>query len=76
MIITSNMIASFSAATTTPSMVGNARRFLNSKPVYIKSKAEIGCRVKFKGSEITKISLKDNAIEKIQRRIERTTASA
>jgi hypothetical protein len=30
---TSKSVASFSAATTTPSIMGNARRFLNSNPV-------------------------------------------
>ena len=33
--LTSNIVASFSAATTTPSIMGNARRFLNSNPVYV-----------------------------------------
>ena len=37
---TSNSVASFSTATTTPSIMGNARRFLNSNPVYKKIRIE------------------------------------
>lgn len=45
--LTSNNVASFSAATTTPSIMGNARRFLNSNPVCvnrINDKVEYGKR--------------------------------